>query len=240
MAKIRIYIESKDISDFIEIKDRDLIHKIRNVLRLEKGDFLYAFDGQGSEYQCRIEAIAKKSVSIKRERLSKSSPAQNRRIILGFPLSKEDKIDFILQKATELGVEGFIPFICERSLRVRVTDKKIERWERIIIEALRQSERLWMPSVSRVLDFKEIINSNYKVKLAASVRGKKLNTILDGKEEEILIRVGPEGGFSPSEYSKLEDNNFKFLKLSSHILKVETASIFSVGLINYITNNHAS
>jgi len=235
MAKVRIYIESKDISDFIEIKGKDLIRKIRNVLRLSKGDFLYAFDGQGKEWLYRIEAIAKKSVSIKRESLSKGSPAPNRRIILGFSLAKEGKIDFILQKATELGVGGFIPFVCERSLKVKVADKKLERWKRIITEALRQSERLWMPFLKEALDFQEIINSNYKVKLAASVRGEKLNTILDGEEEEILILVGPEGDFSPSEYNQLEQSNFKFLKLSSHILRVETASIFSVGLINYFS-----
>ncbi len=233
MSKVRIYIEPKDISVFIKVKDRDLIHKIRNVLRLERGNVLHAFDGQGSEYQCRIEEIAKKSVLLKRESLSRSSSTPSRRIILGFPLAKEDKIDFILQKATELGVDGFIPFACERTLKVKVTEKKIERWKRIIIEALRQSERLWMPSVARVLDFKEIISSNYKVKLAASIKGENLNIALNGQEEEILILVGPEGGFSDSEHSQFKENNFKFLKLSSNVLRVETASIFSVGLINY-------
>jgi len=233
MSKIRIYIESKDISELIEIKNKNLIHKIRNVLRLGKEDSLYVFDGRGKEYLYGIEAIAKKSILIKRESLSESSLVGNRRIILGFPLVKEDKIDFILQKATELGVDGFIPFVCERTLKIKVTDKKIERWKRIITEALRQSERLWMPSVSRVLDFKDIISSNYKVKLAASIRGENLNTVLSDQEEEILILVGPEGGFSNSEYNQFKENNFKFFKLSSHILRVETASIFSVGLINY-------
>ena len=240
MAKIRIYIEPKDISDFIEIKDKGLIHKIRNVLRLGKGDSLYVFDGQGSEYQCRIEEVAKKNVSLRKEVLSESNPFPCKRIILGFPLVREEKADFILQKATELGAGGFIPFVCERSLKIKPAKQKLERWKRIITEALRQSERLWMPSISGVSDLKEIANSNYKIKLAASIRGEKLNTILDGKEEEILILVGPEGGFSPFEYSQLEENNFKFLKLSSHILRVETASIFSVGLINYIINNHIS
>jgi len=235
MSKIRIYIQPEDINNFIEIKDKNFVHKIKNVLRLGKGDSLYIFDGQGKEYLYGIEAIAKKSVSIKMESLFKNSPAENRRIILGFPLAKEDKIDFILQKATELGVEGFIPFACERSLKVKVTDKKLERWKRIITEALRQSERLWMPSLEEVLDFQEITNVNYKVKLVASANGEKVSSLLNGQEEEVLILVGPEGGFSPSEYDQLEQSNFKLLKLSSHILRVETASIFSVGLINYFS-----
>lgn len=233
MSKIRIYIQPKDISDFIELRDKNLVHKIRNVLRLKKKDSLYVFDGRGKEWLYRIEAIAKKSVSIKRESFSKSSPASDRRIILGFPLAKEDKIDFILQKATELGVEGFIPFACERSLEVKVTDKKLERWKRIIVGALGQSERLWMPSLKGVLDFQEITNVSYKVKLAASVKGEKVSSILNGQEEEVFVLVGPEGGFSHSEYNQLEQRNFKSLKLSSHILRVETACMFSVGLINY-------
>jgi len=235
MSKIRIYIQPEDINNSIEIKDKNLVHKIKNVLRLGKGDSLYIFDGQGKEYLYGIETIVKKSVSIKMESLFKNSPAGNRRIILGFPLAKEDKIDFILQKATELGVEGFIPFVCERSLKAKVTDKKLERWKRIITEALRQSERLWMPFLGEVLDFQEITNVNYKVKLVAAAKGEKISSLLNGQEEEVLIFVGPEGDFSPSEYSQLEQSNFKFLKLSSHILRVETASIFSVGLINYFS-----
>ena len=90
-----------------------------------------------------------------------------------------------------------------------------------------------MPSLEEVLDFQEIVNVSHKIKLVASIKGEKISSILNGQEKEIFILVGPEGGFSPSEYSKLEDNNFKFLKLSSHILRVETASIFSVGLVNY-------
>ncbi len=234
MSKVRIHIQPKDINNFIEIKDKNLVHKIRNVLRLEKEDFLHIFDGQGKEYLYGIEAITKKSISIKRDSLSKSSLAPDRRIILGFPLVKEDKIDFILQKATELGVEGFIPFVCERSLKTKVTDRKLERWERIITEALRQSGRLWMPSLKEVLDFQGITNVSYKIKLVASAKGEKLSSLIDG-QEEVFVLIGPEGGFSPLEYKQLQQNNFKFLKLSSHILRVETASIFSVGLINYFS-----
>jgi len=233
MAKVRIYIQPKDINDFVEIKDKNLIHKIRNVLRLNNGDIVYVFDGQGKEYVYQIETIAKKSVLIKKEKLSVNSTTRGKRIILGFPLVKEDKISFILQKATELGVDYFIPFTSQRSMRINLSDKKIEKWKRIILEALRQSERLWMPTISKVLNFQEIIKSNHKVKLAASIDGDKINTILTGREEEVLVVVGPEGGFSSFEHSELEKNNFKFFKLSSHILRVETASLFSVGLINY-------
>ena len=238
MAKVRIYIESKDISDFIEIKDKGLIHKIRNVLRLEKGDCLYTFDGQGSEYQCRIEEVAKKNVLLKKESFFETNPP-DKRVVLGFPLIREEKIDFILQKSTELGVGGFIPFTCERSLKNKPFKQRDKRWRKIITEALRQSQRLWMPEISGILDFKEVLRSNCKVKLAASVQGEKLSSIVEDKKKNILVLIGPEGGFSSFEQAQLKENNFKFLKLSSHILRVETASIFSVGLINYTINDYA-
>jgi len=141
MSKIRIYIESKDINDLIEVKDKNLVHRMINVLRLKNEDVMYVFDGQGKEYLCRIEAIAKKSVLIKREKPSVISTTRGRKIILGFPLVKEDKISFILQKATELGVDHFVPFTSQRSMRINVSEKKTEKWKRIILEALRQSEK---------------------------------------------------------------------------------------------------
>ncbi|MDP8290230.1 MAG: RsmE family RNA methyltransferase [Candidatus Susulua stagnicola] len=233
MPKIRIYIEPKDINNFIEVKDLNIVHKIKNVLRLRKEDILYIFDGQGKEYLSQIEIIAKKSIIIKIDKLFADGVILNKKITLGFPLVKESKISFILQKATELGVNHFIPFVSERSLRGQISDNKIEKWKKIIIEAVRQSERLWIPTISKVLNFKEIIKSNNRVKLVTSVNGKKINTILNGKEEDVFVVVGPEGGFSSLENDQLKNNNFKFFNLSSHILRVETASLFSVGLINY-------
>lgn len=240
MAKIRIYIESKDISNLIDIRDKNLIHKIKNVLRLKKESLLYVFDGKGAEYMYKIEAVTKKNLVLVKAGVSQNSCFPEKKIVLGFPLVREEKIDFILQKATELGAGAFIPFICERSLKGKLSKQKDKRWKKIIIEAVGQSRRLWMPEISRILDFEEVVEGKYENKLAASIKGEDVGNILDSKKDNVLILVGPEGDFSPSEYNQLEKSNFKFFKLSSNILRVETACIFSVGLVNYTINNYDS
>jgi len=233
MSKIRIYIEPGKIEDLIEIEDKDIVHKLKNVLRLGDGEQVYVFDGKGKEYVYAVKNVRKNKVFLGKSSISREISASDKKIVLAFPLTKESKVDFILQKTAELGVSGFIPYVCERSLRVKFTSSKLERWKKIIMEAVRQSQALWPPFIDSVCDFKDLVKSNYKIKLAASIEGKKIQDILSVKSKEVLIAIGPEGDFSPSEFTDLEENNFKFVNLSSNLLKVETAAIFSVGLIKY-------
>ena len=232
MSKVRIYIRPQEISDFIDIKNKDIIHKIRNILRLEKNQTVYIFDGEGKEYIYRIEVITKKNILIRKRKISVNSLPSNKRLILGFPVIREEKTGFILQKATELGVSGFIPFTCERSMRVKSSAKKLQRWHKIVIEAVRQSERLWLPSLNSILDFTSLLKSSYDAKLAASIQGKHLGGVLSRAAQSVLLVVGPEGDFSPEEYTQFKEKGFNFIKLSSHILRTETAAMFGVGLID--------
>lgn len=236
MSKVRIYIEPKGIRDFVEIADREIIHKVKDVLRFVEGEDIYIFDGEGKEYVYKIEAVNKNSISLRKERLEREENPPLRKVILGFPLIKEDKVDLILQKATELGVFAFAPFMCEHSLRIKPSEAKIQRWQRIVIEAARQSIRLWIPQIYGVRGVDDIVKSGYKVKLAACYEGKNLGELINSeqlKESEILVVVGPEGDFSPLEYEVLDKNGFLRLKLSSNILRVETAAIFVAGLVSY-------
>ena len=98
MSKIRIYIEPKNINNFIEVKDLDIVHKIKNVLRLRKEDILYIFDGQGKEYLSQIEIIAKKSIMIRIDKLFADGAIVSKKITLGFPLVKESKISLFFKK----------------------------------------------------------------------------------------------------------------------------------------------
>ena len=181
MSKIRIYLEPERIANIIKIGDNALIHKIKNVLRLKSSDIINIFDGCGKEYVYTIKAIAKQSISLEKDKLLSERPASNKNIALGFPIVKEERIDFILQKAAEFGVTEFIPFVCERSLRQKVSANKLKRWRRIIIEAVRQSERLWLPKLEDVHSFKDLIESDYQVKLAGYVTGKPLEKIINKK-----------------------------------------------------------
>ena len=232
MSKSRIYIGPDSIGDFLTLDDRDVIHKLKDVLRCKEGSDIYVFDGKGKEYIFKIKEIKKNTVVLGKVELSREENFKGRKIALGFPLVKEDKIDFILQKATELGVYSFIPFVCQRSINVKPSAKKLQRWQRIVIEAARQSERLWIPEIEEVLSFTELIAGDYKKKLVACAQGKEFNPAMLTEEKELLAVVGPEGDFSDSEYRVLGENDFQPINLSEHILRVETAAVFFVGMLN--------
>ncbi len=239
MSKIRIYIKPEKIGKVIVLTERDVIHKIRDVLRLKKGEAIYIFDGEGKEYIYKLEKLEKRTILAKREVESRKVIFPSERLTLAFPLVKEEKINFILQKSTELGIRGFIPFTCERSFKVGSCAKKLERWRKIIIEACRQSERLWIPSLQDIVDFKKVIAGDFKIKLAASIAGRKIQNAID-KEGDILFIVGPTGDFSPREYKELEAKKFNPVNLSPHLLRTETAAVIGVGLVNYFLGRDES
>ncbi|MCQ9204911.1 MAG: 16S rRNA (uracil(1498)-N(3))-methyltransferase [Omnitrophica bacterium] len=233
MCKARVYIEPAQINDNISLGDKDIIHKLKDVLRLKKGERVLIFDGAGKEYSYTIANLDKKKALFNKCKVLMDEKPPNKKVILGFPVARESKINFILQKGTELGVYEFIPFLCQRSLSAKPSQKKIQRWSKIVIEATRQSQRLWVPRVNSILDFAEIAVLKYKTKLAASIAGKSIPEKISEGYNEILFVVGPEGDFSPEEYSDLKKNGFNFISLSSNILRVETAAIFGSGLLKY-------
>ncbi|MBU1523816.1 MAG: 16S rRNA (uracil(1498)-N(3))-methyltransferase [Candidatus Omnitrophica bacterium] len=104
MSKIRVYIEPEKISEFIDLDEKGIIHKVKDVLRLKVNEELYIFDGKGREYLYEIKKLKNRSVLIEKKAIEKEQSLPEKKIILGFPFLKEEKIDFILQKATELGV----------------------------------------------------------------------------------------------------------------------------------------
>lgn len=233
MSDVRIYVEQNKILDFITLTEKSVTHKLKSVLRFKNGDKVKIFDGKGKEYVYRIENLDKKTIALKKERISVDNKVPKRGMVLGFPVMRESKIDFILQKGTELGVSKFIPFICQRSLKVKDLDKKDIRWQKIVLEAVRQSDRVWIPQVNKVMDFSQILALKYENKIAGSITSTlKLNK-LNKKDKDIFFIVGPEGDFSQREYSQLAKNKFDLITLSKNILRTETAAIFGCGLLSY-------
>lgn len=233
MSKVRLFFPKDKLSDIVVINDKETLHKTNDVLALNKGEKVFLFDGQGVEYRYKIIETSRKSISLKKEGVERSEILPYEKITLGIPLVKEQKIELILQKATELGVWSFQPFISERSIQGNPSSVKKERWERIIQEAARQSGRLWLAQVNEIVDFDTLLKQDFNLKLAASIEGQRIAGTMKTKYPKILLLIGPEGDFSPDEYKKLKASGFTFLKLSENILRVETASIMASGLINY-------
>ena len=129
MSKIRIYLEKDKLKPVIRISDKDICHKLKHVLRLNLKEKVFIFDGQGEEFSYWIRQINKKDIVLEKENLTVKSLRCKHKLILGFPLMRENKMDMVFQKATELGASGFIPFISQHSA-VKKKKSRNERWRK--------------------------------------------------------------------------------------------------------------
>ena len=164
-------------------------------------------------------------------------------ITIAVGLVKEQKMDLILQKLTELGVNTIIPVNMERSI-VKIDSerfkKKKERWKSICKEASEQSKRTNIPVISDIVSLKDLVNIEADVKLVASTKEKDklFNCYLQeiNKCAKIIIVIGPEGGLSEKEESYLLNNGFDGVSFGNLIFRVETACIYAASIFNYYSS----
>ncbi|MDD5070289.1 MAG: RsmE family RNA methyltransferase [Candidatus Omnitrophica bacterium] len=232
MSRVRVYIENAYFGEAIEINDRDILHKLKEVLRLSKGKQLYIFDGRGKECSYDLDFLDKKQCILKKvgSVICQEQPAL--KLAIGFPLMVEDKVDFILQKCTELGVDCFFPFICRRSRNQSIGEKKVIRWKKIIAEAVRQSNRRWFPGLVFPMRFEDLINTKYENKVVSDFKGSYFKDSETCFDKDTIVVIGPEGDFDSDEYRDLNRQGFKPIKLSEATLRTETAVVFAAGLFS--------
>ncbi len=231
----RYFVKEKDQNSNFIIEDSDL-HHIRNVMRNVPGDNIEVVYNK-KVYLCEINTLEPLTLNIKSESLEDRDIGLNLTVAIG--MVNEQKFDLILQKLTELGVTTIIPLKMERSI-VKLDDKKFEkkqiRWEKICKEASEQSHRTTIPKIENQMTLKELLNYNSEEKLICSLNEhtKPLSNYLKEDLKSILFVVGPEGGISKKEEEFLMDNGFKSVSLGKRVLRVETATIYLVSIINYI------
>ena len=163
----------------------------------------------------------------------------DKQIILVQSLVNESKMDYVLQKGCELGVNEFYPFKAHNSV-IKENDKstkKIVRWQKIVKEASEQSKRNIIPKVNNIVDIKELCQIKADVKLLLSVKetSKNIKNILKEfkKYDTLMLVIGPEGGFTPLEEEVLIKNGFISTSLGKRVLRTETAGMVAVSMINY-------
>lgn len=161
------------------------------------------------------------------------------KVVIVQALVKEQKMDYILQKACELGVYQIIPVNTNRSVvKINKNDsKKIIRWNKILKEASEQSKRCNIPILDKIYDFNDLLKLDFKDKFICSTKeNKKLLKSTLSKiniNDTIVYVIGPEGGFDPKEEDLLINNGYTPISLGSNILRTETASLFIMSAINY-------
>ena len=220
----------------------DLFHHIVHVLRLDKGSRLNLSDENGRGYEGRICRVDTDSLTVAVEESSMASPSESGpRITLFQGLPKGDKMDYVIQKCTELGVSGIVPFIGERSVarppERRIQDK-LGRWRRIAMEAARQSNRLTVPTIDFANDLSEICRgSDHEVNILLWEEEKTLTLkkFLAGTEppESVAIIIGPEGGLTMDEVSLASKHGFNAVSIGNRILRTETAGMALLAILQF-------
>lgn len=218
---------------------------VARVLRLVEGDKVILSSAEGLEYICIIKAIEKRSVLLSVESAGEPDRESPIEIILCQALPKSKKMDLIIQKATELGVKGFIPFVSSRAISrpdSREGREKTRRWEKLALEAARQCGRTFIPPVEEVISMDELL-----VKLSAiddedtlkiipweSENRQGLKELSEKKFKKAYLLIGPEGGFSPEEVEKAQKAGFIPLTLGNRLLRTETAGFALIAMMQYI------
>lgn len=233
------YFAKDKINNRFILDDQDLFH-IERVMRMKNDDIIYVVYNE-IVYESLVKFVnGKISIECKRETVINNELNCNVTLVYGLP--KGDKFEFVVQKATELGVSTIVPYAASRSVSVISKDKegkKLERWNKIAKEASEQSKRNKCVRVEKVCDEDSILNYKSKLNLIAyedvSSEGcNKLFNLLSEKVDSITLVVGPEGGFEQREVDNLINNGFEVISLGKRILRSETAPLFLMSVISYM------
>ncbi len=223
----------------LNLRDSD-IHHIKNVMRMKMGDLVEVV-WNNTLYICSIDKIDPLTLSIKEEKEEQNNLFLDVTIAIG--LVKEQKMDLILQKLTELGVNKIIPVTMERSIVKLDKDKfkkKKERWEMICKEASEQSKRTNIPIIEDMMGIKDLANIDADYKLVASTKekNKMFNYYLQKINNcaKIIVVIGPEGGISDGEEELLNSLGYDSVSFGNLIFRVETAVIYVASIFNFYSS----
>ena len=268
MSKLpRFFIAPPQVQGSLITVSGDDMRHIRTVLRKKPGDALILADGQGMEYRVKI-------VQINRSEITTEIVSEVRKelryplVTLGQGLPKSEKMDWIVQKATELGVARIVPLVTERTIvKIRDEEKRVSRWQKIAREAAMQSNRADIPRVEGIQKFSGFLQSLSNPPMPPFAKGGK-NIIMPPLEKgdrggfsipdtllllpweegtapikgvlrenpgvkNIIILIGPEGGFSPVEAESAKEKGFHLVSLGPNILRTETAAVAGLSMILY-------
>ncbi|MFZ3070211.1 MAG: RsmE family RNA methyltransferase [Anaerolineaceae bacterium] len=246
----RFFIDNQFIhNDRVEFPPA-VTHQIELVLRLDLlADTVIVLDNSGMEY---LVGLAGKEGRALMGEVLESSPGRSEPTVnlhLCFSLTKREKVEWILQKGTEIGVAIFRPFVSERSLdrNLKLDEAKKNRWQAIIREAAEQSSRSILPELADVASFQSAIKTSIEncSRLIAWEEANYSNQITrqrladrEGKLcRNVLLLIGPEGGFSAGEVAQAEANGFTQVSLGSRILRMETACIAASAVIFHLADS---
>ena len=234
--KIRIFLNENLNEQSEIILNKDQSHYLSSVMRIKAGQKILFFNGDDGEFYGMINSIDKKKTTIKI--LSKKREITDLpKVTLAFCPPKGNKLDFLIQKSTEIGVREFIPIISDHTINRKIN---VDRLKKIIIESAEQSNQIQLPNLQNSLSFDNFVkNFSTSTILFADINSLNgsLEKIIEKKQSNYILLIGPEGDFSSKEREViLQNKNFKSFSLGSTVLRSETAAIAGLVLINHYLN----
>ncbi len=225
----RLFIDTLEISEEYFSLDKENSHYISNVLRMREGEELIVVANNRMEYCCEVNSVSKNEVQLKVISSRENDTEPKTFITLFQSVSKGERMDLTIQKSVELGVSRIVPVYSERVISRNDKASKIDRWQKIALEAARQSQRGIIPEVTEVMSFKDAL------KLASSQnelvlfpweeeKGQTLKeAIRDKAFSNVAVFIGPEGGYSDKEAELASETGARPVTLGKRILRTETA-----------------
>ncbi|ADO83496.1 RsmE family RNA methyltransferase [Ilyobacter polytropus] len=231
---ISVFVEKENISEnIIKITEKADVNHLKNVFRMKEGDQLRVVDGE-YEYFCTIVILEKKEITAEINDKKSDEYSSKIRIDAALGILKNDKMDLVIQKLTEIGINKIIPTLTKRTI-VKLKGKK-SKWDTVSKEALKQCQGVKLVEISEPLKLSEIEYSDYDLVLLPyeCAENTRIKDVLNNSEKtlkKILYLIGPEGGFSEEEVAYLQENNAKVITLGKRILRAETAAIVVGGVL---------
>lgn len=233
------FIHSTQVEDERVTITDPLFSHLSKSLRTKPGDTLLLNDERGRRFQATVLQITKQVIYSKILCIQEPPPPSTPAITLAQAILKGEKMGWVLQKSTELGIQSFVPLLTDRvilRLSSENTDNYHKRWDRIALEAAQQSERWNVPMILPIKSFKEFVRQEDKgIRIILSERQENISLskiplpaeIQDG----ITVAIGPEGGWTKEEIQTAQSHNFSFASLGKAILRAETASLAALAIL---------
>lgn len=236
MAVIRIHTEIQQINvDQVVMLEEAPSHHLQKVLRVKVGDAVRLFNGDGNEYIGVVDALEKKCVSIQVDSINAMNNESNISIHLGQGLSKGERMDFVIQKAVELGVTDITPLITERCnvrLDKQRADKRLQHWQKVAISAAEQSGRCVVPRIHPLVGLVEWVESCIGFNVVCNpLAEKKISQFSKLADSKVNVLIGPEGGLTNDEILFAISKSFHDIKMGPRILRTETAALSVITLL---------
>jgi 16S rRNA (uracil1498-N3)-methyltransferase len=223
----------------------DEARHLREVLRLKPGDEVYVFDGAGKEFLSRIEESRRDTARLEIIReVEPARPESKLQLTLALALLKGEKFDLVVQKATELGVTSIVPVMTKHA-DIRLRDesdaaKRVTRWQRIAMEAAKQSGRAVVPTVADVITFASLIQTQSSGSKRLLFSERDGDSLIQAKQDfaagasQITALIGSEGGWSDEEIAAARVAGWAIVTMGGRTLRAETAAITVIALLQYL------